>query len=478
MDVKRIIMTLLPFYGLLLSIAHFHASAEMDYPEGPPIIEPVHAPFPMPSFSRPEFPNQIFDITDYGAAGDGVTLNTRSIASAIEACANEGGGTVLIPAGKWFTGAIHLKSHVNLHLAEGAEIIFSDNPEDYLPPVFTRWAGFECYNYSPLIYARDCTNIAISGKGSINGNGRNWWAWEKKQQESAYGMYNNQVLKKIPIEERIYGTAEAGFRPQLIAPIHCHNVLLEDFSIIEPGPFWTIHLTYCDQVIVRNLRILTSGGPNTDGLNIDSSKNVLIEYCYFDTGDDCICMKSGINEDGWRVGKPTENVVIRRNLTHHGHGGVVFGSDTSGGIQNVYAHDNRFLNTDIGIRLKSTRGRGGTVQNLWFENITMKNIKTHAIRIETNYTAWFSSNGGKAPLFRNLHFRSIRCDGAQRGAIQIEGLPESYIEDIEFDDVKICARNGFYANRANNIRLKNVFINPDSGPSMKWKICENILFLK
>ena len=145
---------------------------------------------------------------------------------------------------------------------------------------------------------------------------------------------------------------------------------------------------------MRNLRVLTTGGPNTDGLNIDSSKNALIEYCYFNTGDDCICMKSGINEDGWRVGKTAENVVIRKNYTNQGHGGVVFGSDTSGGIHNIYAHDNQFHNTDIGIRLKSTRGRGGVVKDLWFENIMMSNIKTQAIRIETNYTAWFSSNGG------------------------------------------------------------------------------------
>ena len=476
MTIEQITRNITVFYALFLFTFPNYAPPELDYSKGPSEIEPIRAPFPMPQLTRPEFPNRTMNIVDYGGIGDGRTLNSHAFAAAIQTCSNEGGGTVLIPPGKWLTGAIHLQSNINLHLSEGAVLKFSDNPADYLPVVFTRWAGFECYNYSPLIYAHNCENIAITGPGSIDGNGRDWWAWEKQQQETAYKMYNNQILKGISVDKRIYGTPEAGLRPQLIAPINCSNVLLEDFSIIEPGPFWTIHLTYCDGIIVRNLRVLTTGGPNTDGLNIDSSKNALIEYCYFNTGDDCICMKSGINEDGWRVGKPAENVVIRKNYTNQGHGGVVFGSDTSGGIHNIYAHDNQFHNTDIGIRLKSTRGRGGVVKDLWFENIMMSNIKTQAIRIETNYTAWFSSNGGKAPIIRDLHFRSIRCEGAQRDAIRIEGLPESYIDTIEFDDIAINAQKGIYANRVKNVQLNNVIIDSHSIPKMRWITCEDITF--
>ncbi len=462
------------FWGVLLFPPQIFG--DLEYERGPETIAPFKAPFQVPKLDRPVFPDGTFNIVDYGAVADGKTKNTSAIANAIEACAKAGGGTVLIPAGTWLTGAIHLKSDINLHLAEDAVLLFSDDPADYLPVVFTRWAGFECFNYSPLIYARDCENIAITGTGTIKGNGQSWWPWAEKQQETAYDMYENQILEGVPVEKRIYGTPEACLRPQLIAPIQCKNVLLEDFTIAEAGPFWTVHITYCDRVIVRNLQIMTTGGPNTDGLNIDSSTNVLIEYCYFNTGDDCICMKSGINEDGWRVGKSTENVVIRHNYTNHGHGGVVFGSDTSGGIRNVYAHDNTFKGTDIGIRLKSTRGRGGIVENLWFDNITMADIRTQAIRIETNYRAWFASNGGAAPTFRKLHFHSIRCQGAQRGAIKIGGLPDAPIEDIHFEDISIEAAKGLEADRVKNVYLKNVTIKAGQGAVMKWDHCENLIF--
>ena len=211
------------------------------------------------------FPDRTFDIADYGAVADGRTKNTGALAAAIEACAKAGGGVVVVPEGTWLTGAIHLKSNVNLRLSQGATLRFSDDPTDYVPVVFTRWAGFECYNYSPLIYARDCDNIAVTGPGKIDGNGRPWWPWADRQEDTAMHMYREQILKDVPVEERIYGTVAHGLRPQLISPIDCRNVLLEGFTIAEPGPFWTIDLVYCDRVIVRRLRVLTQGGPNTDG---------------------------------------------------------------------------------------------------------------------------------------------------------------------------------------------------------------------
>ncbi len=468
--IPKIILTFLAAFLFLSSYAFV-----MEFQSIPKQIDPVHAPFPMPELSRPAFPDQTFNIQNYGAVGDGKVKNTTAIAAAIKACAKAGGGTVLIPKGEWLTGKIHLKSNINLHLSESAVLKFSDDPQDYLPVVFTRWAGFECYNYSPLIYANNCTNIAITGRGSIDGNGTSWWSWAEIQQDTAYDMYENQILKNVSVEKRIYGTPEAGLRPQLIAPINCKNVLLEDFSIVKPGPFWTIHLTYCDHVIVRNLKVLTTGGPNTDGLNIDSSKNVLIEHCFFNTGDDCICMKSGINEDGWRVGKPTENVVIRHNRTNQGHGGIVFGSDTSGGIRNIFGHDNVFQHTLIGIRFKSTRGRGGIVENLWFKNIDMADIKTQAIRIETNYKAWFASNGGKPPVFRNIHFNSIQCEGTGQEAIKIQGLPDKPIENITFEEIKIKSQKGLTATHVKNIRLKNTAIIPEHGPKMRWGECDSVV---
>lgn len=426
----------------------------------------------MPQLERPVFRDATYLITDYGAAAG--EKCTDAIAAAIAACAEDGGGTVLVPAGTWLTGAIHLRSNVNLHLGEGAVLRFSDDPADYLPVVFTRWAGFECYNYSPLIYARDCENIAVTGPGSIDGNGRPWWPWFERQSDTAEKMYREQVIPNVPVEERVYGTVEAGLRPQLISPINCRNVLLEGFTIAEPGPFWTIDLVYCDRVIVRKLRVLTEGGPNTDGLNVDSSRNVLIEHCYFNTGDDCICMKSGMNEDGWRVGKPTENVVVRHNLTARGHGGAVFGSDTSGDIRNVYAHSCIFDGTLIGIRLKSTRGRGGVVERLWLENIDMRGIEQQAIEMTTAYSAYMATTEGKAPTFRDLRFRNIHVDGA-RYAAQLTGLPETPLQSLRFEDITMSAQEGFQMKLVSDITLDAVAVECEKGPAFAWEQCDGLM---
>ncbi len=436
----------------------------------PETIEPIVAPFDMPQLQRPVFPDRVFDIAEFGAVGDGETKNTDAIRAAIEACADAGGGVVRVPEGMWLTGAIHLRSNVNLRLDEGAVLRFSTDPADYLPVVFTRWAGFECYNYSPLIYARDCENIAVTGPGTIDGNGEAWWSWEPRQQPTAFRMYEEQILKGVPPEERIYGTVEDGLRPQLISPINCRNVLLEGFTISTPGPFWTIDLVYCDRVIARKLRILTEGGPNTDGLNVDSSRNVLIEHCYFNTGDDCICMKSGMNEDGWRVGRPTENVVVRYNHTARGHGGAVFGSDTSGDIRNVYVHSCVFEGTLIGIRLKSTRGRGGVVERLWFENIDMSDIQSDAIQMTTAYRAYLGTTDGKAPVFRGIAFRHIHVGSAKRAA-SIEGLPEAPIEDLRFENVSIDATEGFRAKLVNGIVMDDVRV---SAEAFAWEDCTGV----
>jgi len=436
-------------------------------------IAPIRAPFDMPQLSRPVFPDRVFNVADHGAVGDGRTKNTQAIATAIDACAKAGGGVVLLPKGTWLTGAIHLKSNVNLHLGQGATLRFSDDPTDYLPVVFTRWAGFECYNYSPLIYACDCENIAVTGPGTIDGNGRPWWPWEKRQADTAMRMYKEQILKDVPVAERVYGRPEHGLRPQLISPIRCKNVLLEGFTIAKAGPFWTIDLVYCDRVIARRLRVLTTGGPNTDGLNVDSSTNVLIEHCYFNTGDDCICMKSGMNEDGWRVGKATENVVVRYNLTEKGHGGVVFGSDTSGGIRNVFFHSCIFRGTDVGIRLKSTRGRGGVVERLWGRNIDMARVRREAIQMTTAYRAWMGTTKGKAPTFRNMTFRDLKVSGAGQ-AVKLQGLPEAPIQSLRLADITMTTREGFSAEWTKDVRLEKVTIRASKPPALRWKHCDSL----
>ena len=301
-------------------------------------IAPIDAPFAMPQLKRPVFADRTFSIADFGAVPGGQVKNTAAFAGAIEACHQAGGGKVVVPAGKWLTGAIHLKSNVNLHMEKDAEIHFSDDPRDYLPVVFTRWAGFEVMNYSPLIYANGCRNIAVTGPGKLYGHGKNWWEWCKRLDEGGTIGPKLQAMaaSNTPAGKRVFGSPELGLRPQFISPINCRDVLLEGFAIMGSGPFWTIHFVYCENVIARGLTVHSQGGPNGDGINLDSTRNALVEHCFLDTDDDAVAIKSGINEDGRRVGKPSENIVVR-----HCHskgprwGSISIGSDMSGGVRNV-----------------------------------------------------------------------------------------------------------------------------------------------
>ncbi len=422
----------------------------------PEEIEPVTAPFIMPQLKKPHFPDRSFNIVDYGAIGDGKRKNTSAFRKAIGACSVAGGGMVLVPAGKWFTGAIHLKSNVNLHFEQGAELHFSDDPDDYLPVVFTRWAGFEVYNYSPLIYARQCNNIAITGPGKLFGHGDEWWKWVNKGEETIKYIYENQVLQDISPEQRIAGTPEAGLRPQFINPVECKNVLFEGFTISTPGPFWTFDITYCENVIVRGLQLNTFGGPNTDGVNLNSTRNALVEYCGMSVGDDGVCLKSGINEDGWRVGRSTENIVIRHVTVLTSHGGFVIGSDMSGDVRDVYVHDCVYRGTEIGIRLKSNASRGGIVENIYCENITMEDIRHEVIRIETNYGAFMASEHGNAyPVFRNLYFGNITCiNGGE--AVYMQGTSQAPIENVTLENIDISAARGMNLNWVDGLTVKNV----------------------
>ena len=422
-------------------------------------------PFEMPDVKAPTFPDRTISISDHGAVGDGDTLNTQAFAKAIAACAEAGGGTVLVPPGIWLSGAIHLRSNVNLHVQKGAVIRFSTNPEDYLPAVFVRWAGFECYNYSPLIYARDCTNIAITGEGKLDGQGEYWWHWEEQQDRVAHKLYD-MVLAGVPVEDRVFGNPEDPLRPQFFQPINCKHVYLEDVAFL-PGPFWTIQAVYCEHFLARGVSVINDG-PNNDGMNMDSSRNVLIEDCFFWTGDDCIALKSGLNEDGWRVGRPTENIEIRNCRMDRGHGGVVIGSEMSGNVRKVYVHDCVFPGAYRGIRLKSTRGRGGVVEDIWIQDIEMSHIKLEAVRINTSYRPWFGSDTGAAPLFRNIHFKNITCDEA-KDSVMIVGLPEMYIEGVTFENVSIKAKEGVICKYAEGIDLKNVTIVPEEGPVYQFE---------
>ena len=388
---------------------------------------------------------EVYNIREYGC----------SINKAVEVCAQNGGGVVVVPDGEWKSGPIHLKSNIELHLEDNATIIFSDRFEDYLPVVFTRWEGMECYNYSPLIYAKDCENIAVTGKGTLFGNGQAWWHWKKLQQNAANELCYAEA-NGICVEERIYGTEEAALRPSFIQPINSKNVLLEGFTV-KDGPQWTIHPVYCEDVVIRNVNVI-SKGPNTDGLNPDSCKDVLIEGCTFDTGDDCIAINSGMNEDGWRVNKPCENVEIRNCKMYGGHGGVVVGSAISGGVRNIYAHDCEINNTMQGIRLKSMRGRGGYIHDARFDNIEINRTTDQAIQLTMFYefTTVIPKND-KSSDFDNIKISNV-CGSSLKTAIQVKGLAGHRLNRLEFENISLSAPNAYEMFDVKNVKIKNVDI--------------------
>lgn len=357
------------------------------------------------------------------------------IQRAIDRCP-EDGGTVVVPAGTWQSGPLRLKSNLTLWLEEGAVIRFRTVMEDYLPPVFTRWEGVECFNYSPLIYARNCENITIAGRGTLDGQGAAWWPWKKLQQAAADRLCRAESLH-IPVEERRFGTREAALRPSFLQLIDCTGVRLEDFTILD-GPQWTVHPVYCKNVTARGLTVRTKG-PNTDGFNPDSCENVLIEDCSFQTGDDCIAVNSGLGEDGWRVNRPCSHVEIRNCRFLGGHAAVAVGSGMSGGVEDLWVHDCRMENVERGIRVKSIRGRGGYVRHLRFENLAVSETQKEAIQVSMNYDASTSAPvSDAAPEFSGFSFRNIAGSSRTVG-VSLTGLPESPIRDLTLENVKIEA---------------------------------------
>jgi polygalacturonase len=405
----------------------------------------------------PKFPAREFDITKFGAVADGATVCTTAFSNAIAACAGAGGGRVVVPAGKFLTGAVHLRSGVNLHLADGAEIIFSDKPEDYLPVVLVRVGGIELYNYSPLIYARDCTNIAVTGRGRLNGNAKAWWGWAKRETRAGFEM----GAKGVPVEQRVFGKPKHAIRPSFLSFVSCTNVLIADFTI-GGGPNWTIHPIYCRNTTLRGVNVVTDG-PNNDGVDPDSCCDLLIENCTFDTGDDCVVLKSGYNEDGWRIGRPTENVIMRNCSSKRGHGGLVVGSEMSGGVRNVFMEDCEFAGTDRAIRIKSRADRGGVVENIYARNLRVKNMQREVAILNMDYGSDRNQAATqKPPVFRNMQFENIAGAGAPT-AILIQGLADSPIENIRFLNTTIRSTKGVVANYAKGLVFDNVQITPAQG---------------
>lgn len=421
----------------------------------------------------PKFPDKVYNVVDFGAKGDGVTKNTVAINATIEKCSNEGGGHVLISNGSFLTGAIHLKSNVDLHIEAGAVLKFSPDPKDYLPLVRTRWEGDDCYNYCPLIFADGQTNFALTGKGVLDGQGsvKNWWPWKGivkmgyiKGTPSQLDPLCRPLLKKyndtqVPVEKRQMGE---GFylRPQFINFIHCKNFKIEDVTITN-SPFWVIHPLLSENVIVRNVTV-NSEGPNNDGCDPESCKNVLIENCTFNTGDDCIALKSGRDFDGRRENAPIENVIIRNCHMRKGHGGVSMGSEISGGCKNIFVENCEMSSPqlDRAILIKTNNSRGGITDGVYVRNVTVGEVRDAILSINCSYHTDTEGQGKFTPTIKNVYLSNVTSNKSTY-AIWLDGIKG--ITCVDNINVENCVFNGVKEkNQIRNIgkvTLKNVLIN-------------------
>jgi len=407
----------------------------------PAILARIHAP---------EFPARDFPITRYGAVAGGTQDCTDAIGDAIAACHAAGGGRVVVPKGVFLTGAIHLLSNVNLHLDDDATLKFSTDPAKYLPVVFTRFESVECMNYSPFIYAFGQQNIAITGRGVLDGSAGpdQWWNWlrgpdGKSLPNSPQSVDSRQLgvlaSQGVPPEQRIFGAGHF-LRPNFIQPYRCQNVLVEGVTI-RNSPMWEINPVLCTNIIVRGVTIECPAGPNNDGCDPECSRDVLIENCVFNTGDDCIAIKSGRNDDGRRVGVASENIIIRGCSMKDGHGGVVIGSEISGGCRNVFVENCRMdsPNLERVLRVKSNAVRGGTIENIFLRDLTVGQVQEAVMTVDFLYEE--GAQGPYPPVLRHVSLENVTCQSAPR-VLYVLGFPGARIDDINFKD---CVFKGLTA---------------------------------
>lgn len=391
----------------------------------------------------PVFPGREFDITRHGATADATAEATTAIRAAIEACARAGGGRVRVPAGRFLTGPVHLLSGVNLHLEAGATLAFVRDPRAYLPPVLTRFEGVELMNYSPFIYAYGASNIAVTGSGTLDGQAGAdaWWPWKGGNSGPNQGAARARLLemaaKGVPVRERVFG--EGGYmRPNFIQPYNCRNVLIEGVTIVN-SPMWEIHPVLSSNVTVRDVTI-SSHGPNNDGCNPESSRDVLIERCTFDTGDDCIALKSGRNDDGRRLHTPVQDVVIRDCVMKDGHGGVVIGSEISGGARRIFAERCRMDSPrlDRVLRFKTNSVRGGVIEQIYMRDITVGQVAEAIVAADFFYEE--GDSGRFPPVLRDVDVRRVVSRQSRYGLL-LRGYAYSpitrlHVEDCTFDGVQ------------------------------------------
>jgi len=470
----------------------------------------------LPTIQQVKFKKDTISIANFGAKGDGVTLNTQSINKAISAMNQKGGGVVLIPSGLWLTGPIELKSNVNLHIKRDAILQFTADFNQY-KLVQGNWEGQPAWRNQSPISGSNLENIAITGTGIIDGNGGAWRMVKKdkltesqwKNLTSSGGLVSDDGKLWYPTEKTVKGskTKNAGvivpgktaadyedikdfLRPNLLVLTNCKKILLEGVTF-QNSPAWNLHPLLCEDLTLRNLQVKNPWfAQNGDGVDVESCKNVLIEGSTFDVGDDGICIKSGRDEAGRKRGVPTENVIIRNNVVYHAHGGFVIGSEMSGGAKNIWVYDCSFIGTDIGLRFKTTRGRGGVVENIYVDRINMIDIPGEAILFDMYYAAQdpIQLAGEKreaiktitvpvteaTPQFKNMYIKNVVANGAEK-AIFFRGLPEMNIKDIHLENITIQAKKGIEIIEASGIFLKNVnVITADTNPVVYIQNASNV----
>jgi len=442
--------------------------------------------FEMPRVAEPKIPSRTASITDFGAVPDGKTLNTDAFAKGIAALADKGGGRLIVPPGIWLTGPIGLKNNVELHLEEGALVQFSRDYNLY-PPIQLDMKGRTRTVATSPLHGENLENLAITGRGVFDGGGEVWRPVKKGKltelQWQALLAATNSVLEANDTfwwpsaEAKERERKEGGHRPTLLKLVNCRRILLDGVTF-QNSPGWNLNPLLCTDLTLRNVSVRNPWyAQNGDGLDIENCRNIVVRGSRFDVGDDGICLKSGANEEGRRIAVPTENVLIEDCVVYHAHGGVTIGSEMSAGVRNVRVNNCLFLGTDLGLRFKSQRGRGGVVERIFISNVRMTDIATDAIGFNLYYGGQGPGEGGEGaateakpepvseqtPRFRDIYIENVVCRGA-RQAVSLVGLPEMPIRCVYLDNVSITAENGIACTDAHDIKLNQVEILNARGP--------------
>lgn len=472
--------------------------------------------FDMPRVIEPVFPDYSVSISDFGAIGDGQTLNTEAIAAAIAVVSEKGGGRVVIPRGLWLTGPIVMKSNINIHAEAGALVTFSKN-KDLYPLIESYFEGWKTARCLSPIYGKDLENIAFTGEGIYDGSGEVWRQVKREKMTdkqwknlvASGGIVNEKGSEWYPSESFLKGKeareSKGGWfsdnledyepykdfqRPVLVSLISCKKVLL-DGPVFQNSAAWCIHPLMCENLTVRNIDVRNPWySQNGDGIDIESCKNSVVYNCTFDVGDDAICIKSGKDQEGRDRGMPTENLVVKNCIVYHGHGGFTVGSEMSGGVKNMHVSNCTFIGTDVGLRFKSNRGRGGVVEKIYISNIDMVNIPTIAISFNLYYrgkapTEMVAQRDDKkkvedapavteaTPQFKDIYMKGIRCNGASQ-AIHLQGLPEMSLDNVNMENLVMESETGLICVDANGITIKNLVLKTTNFPAIAFQNSKNV----